>query len=173
MCACVSFFKQSKDFSACNSLFITVILPQVCSASIVIGLLFSGGGGLGQERTKWQKGELKKRRPPYNGANEQSRHSTNSISSRLSSLSIRPWGDFIDYRSPFLTHLHIPSTLLDKLPADVFCMFPSIEFTQTITLCPSHSLTPRTPPCLDVLVLVHHYVVSLVHACICQKGPLC
>lgn len=112
MFECLCFFKQSKDFSACNSLLITVILPQLCSASIVIALLSrkeKEEKKLRQERTKWQKGDLKRRwhRMVRNRQNEPSRRSADSISSRLSCLSIRQWGDFIDYRSHSLTHLHI------------------------------------------------------------------
>lgn len=40
MCVRVCSSKPSKDRLACNSLLITVILPQLCSASIVIALLF-------------------------------------------------------------------------------------------------------------------------------------
>lgn len=57
LCMCVCSLKESKDRLACNSLLITVIFPQLCSASVVMRYYFEKPT---EERTAWQQRESKR-----------------------------------------------------------------------------------------------------------------
>lgn len=116
--------KQSKYRSACNSLLITVILPQLCSASIVIALLFwktRRGEGRSDRTGSWRADNRR-----WRFADKMNRHFADSISSRLSSLSIRPWADFIDYLFHVLSHIL-------TLPVLSLCNRDSLSLSVTFT----------------------------------------